>query len=99
MITKNNISQKISDNSSENFVQVFPNPFGNNFNLYLHNFKASKVYLKIYDAKGSLIVTESLSVNGSLYKEINLQSFPKGIYILNLQTDDGFKFVKKILKQ
>ena len=58
-----------------------------------------KVYLKIYDAKGSLIVTESLSVNGSLYKEINLQSFPKGIYILNLQTDDGFKFVKKILKQ
>ena len=34
LITKNNISQKINDNiTSENFVQVFPNPFVNNFNF------------------------------------------------------------------
>jgi aminopeptidase N len=100
LITKNNSSQKINDNiSNENFVQIFPNPFADNFNLYLHNFKASKAYLKIYDAKGSLIFNETLSLNGSLYREINSQSFPKGIYILNLKTDDGFNFVKKILKQ
>ena len=32
-------------------------------------------------------------------QQINSQSFSKGIYIFNIQTDNGFKFVKKILKQ
>jgi aminopeptidase N len=100
LITNNNISQKVSDNiTAENIVQVFPNPFLNNFSLYLHNFNSQNAYLKIYDAKGSLILEQSIVVNASLYTTINTQSFPKGIYIIKLQTDNGFKFTKKILKQ
>ena len=100
LITKNNLSRKVDDNiTSENIVQVFPNPFVNSFNIYLHNFKDTKAYLKIYDAKGSLLYNENLSVNGSLYRQINSQSFPKGLYVVKIQTGDGFKFVKKILKQ
>ena len=39
LITKNNTSQKVSDNiNGENIVQVFPNPFANSFNVYLRNF-------------------------------------------------------------
>ncbi len=100
LITKDNISRKVGDNVTvENIVQVFPNPFVNNFNIYLHNFNAKNGTLRLYDAKGSLLFNENLSINGSLYKQINTQSYPKGFYILKLQTDDGFKFVKKILKQ
>jgi hypothetical protein len=100
LITKNNISQKMSDNiSSENFVQVFPNPFVNSFSVYLHNFSAAKVYFKIYDSNGRLMYNQNLSVNGSLYQEINTQLFSKGAYFFNVQTNNGFKFVKKILKQ
>jgi aminopeptidase N len=100
LITKNNISQKMSYNiSSENFVQVFPNPFVNRFSLYLHNFSATKVYFKIYDSNGRLMYNQNLSVNGSLYQEINTQLFSKGAYFFNVQTNNGFKFVKKILKQ
>jgi aminopeptidase N len=100
LITKNNTSEKINDNiNGKNIVQVFPNPFTNNFNIYLHNFNSSKADLKIYDAKGSLILHEDLDVNGSLYYPVNLQVFPKGIYIIQIQTDSGFKFAKKILKQ
>lgn len=100
LITKNNISEKISDDiTGENIVQIFPNPFLNNLNLYLHNFNSQKAYLKMYDAKGSLILEQNILVNSSLYTTINTQSFPKGIYIIKIQTESGFKFVKKILKQ
>ncbi|HEX7457209.1 MAG TPA: M1 family aminopeptidase [Ginsengibacter sp.] len=100
LITKNNISQKMSDNiSSENFVQVFPNPFVNRFSVYLHNFSATKVYFKIYDSNGRLMYNQNLSVNGSLYQEINTQLFSKGAYFFSVQTNNDFKFVKKILKQ
>ncbi len=100
LITKNNTSQKISDNiTSENFVQVFPNPFTNSFGVYLHNFYDSKVYFKIYDADGRLMYKQSFQVNGALYQEINTQSFAKGVYLFSIQTNKEFKFVKKILKQ
>ena len=100
LITKNNTSEKVNDNiSDKNVVQVFPNPFANDLYIYLHNFTEVKAYLKLYDAKGSLLLNEVLSVTNSLYKEVNMQSFPKGIYIIKIQTGDGFRFVKKILKQ
>jgi aminopeptidase N len=100
LITKNNISQKINDNiSGNNYVQVFPVPFGNTLNIYLHNFKSTSAGVNIYDTKGSLILKQNLNLNGSLYFPINTQLFPKGVYILKLQTEDGFKFIKKILKQ
>jgi hypothetical protein len=100
LITKNNTSQKVKDNiNDKNFVQIFPNPFKNNFNIYLHNFSSPKAYLKIYDARGSLILHQNLRINGSLYNSINAQTFSKGIYILSVQTDDGYKFIQKILKQ
>lgn len=100
LITKNNTSEKIDDDiNGKNIVQVFPNPFTNNFDIYLHNFNSAKADLRIYDAKGSLILHENIDVNGSLYYPVNLQVFPNGIYIIQIQTDSGFKFAKKILKQ
>src|SRR6185312_15940342 len=100
LITKNNTSEKVNDSiSDKNVVQFFPNPFANDLYIYLHNFNATKAYLKLFDAKGSLLLNEVLPLTNSLYKEVNMQSIPKGIYIIKLQTGDGFKFVKKILKQ
>lgn len=99
LITKNNTSQKINDSvAGENVVQIFPNPFANNFNLYLHHFTSNKVYIKIFDAKGSLLLHENLSMNGSLFTQINSSTFSKGIYIIKILTDDGFTFAQKILK-
>ena len=100
LITKNNVSQKINDQQTgNNSVQLFPVPFKNNLNVYLQNFNATSAHIKIYDIKGSLLLNENLNLVGSSFNPINTQSFPKGTYIFNLQTDDGFKFVKKILKQ
>ncbi|HSQ44428.1 MAG TPA: M1 family aminopeptidase [Ginsengibacter sp.] len=100
LITKDNSAEKITDNiNSENIVQIFPNPFTNNLSIYLHNFNNTKVYFKIYDVNGRLMYNQNSSINGSLFKEINTQLFPKGVYLFSIQTASGFKYVKKILKQ
>lgn len=100
LITKNNTTQKVNDDGNiENVVQVFPSPFINSFNVYLKNFNSPVAHLKLYDSKGRLMLSKDLPVEGSLFYEINMQNFARGIYFIKIQTDNGVKFVKKILKQ
>lgn len=100
LITKNNTSEKVADYvSGENVVQVFPNPFTYSINLYLRKFIEPFANLIIYDAQGKVMLRKKLQVSGSLFYEINTQSFARGNYFIKIQTDKGFKFVKKILKQ
>ena len=100
LITKNNTSQKVSDPiSGENIVQVFPNPFTNSFNVYLRNFNQQKGALKIFNARGQLLFRKNIAINGSLFTMVNTQSFPRGIYFLEIETANEVRFVKKILKQ
>jgi aminopeptidase N len=100
LITKNNISKKIKETIDEkNVVQVFPNPFSNNFNLYLQNFDSKEILLKIYDAKGRMMLKEKLSVNGSLFKEIDAQRFAHGIYFIRVETGEGKAVTKRVLKK
>jgi aminopeptidase N len=100
LITKNNVTQKINDDVNEvNNIQIFPIPFNDNFYIYLRNFSAAKASLKVYDVKGRLMLDKNLSLNGSLFSEINTQSFARGIYFIKIQTDNGVKFVEKILRR
>jgi aminopeptidase N len=99
LITKNNTSQKVSDNiNGENIVQVFPNPFANSFNVYLRNFTQQNGAIKIFNAKGQVLFRKNISINGSFFSEVNTQSFPRGVYFLKIEGNE-VKFVKKILKQ
>ena len=100
LITKNNSSQKVNDNiSGQNIVQVFPNPFANSFNVYLRNFTQQNGALKIFNAQGQLFFRKNITINGSLFTEINTESFSRGVYILKIEAGNEVKFVKKILKQ
>ncbi len=100
LITKNNTSQKVIDNTSaQNIVEVFPSPFLNSFNVYIRNFNLPKADLKMFDASGRLVYKKSISLNRSSFTEINTQQFAKGIYILKVEAGNSFKFAKKILKQ
>ncbi|MEO9144470.1 MAG: M1 family aminopeptidase [Ginsengibacter sp.] len=99
LITRNNTSKKINEDASEeNSIQVSPNPFGNNINIFLQKFNSTIASLRIYDAKGKLMLKKELPVNGALFYEVNTQTFAHGIYFIKIQTKNGVKFVKKILK-
>ena len=98
LITKNNISQKVADISGENQVQIYPNPFVNNVYVNFLHFTSSRVSFRIFDTNGRLLVHENLVVKGYLFKEINLNHLPKGLYIVRVDSDDGVRISKKIVK-
>ena len=100
LITKNNTSQKVAANlNAKNIIQVFPSPFINNFNISIQNFVSPVAHFKIYDSKGRLMMGKDLRVEGSIFFEVNTQAFASGIYFIKIENDNGFKFVKKILRQ
>jgi aminopeptidase N len=100
LITKNNSSQKVSDNiNGKNIVQVFPNPFSNSFYVYLRNFNLPQTTIKVFNETGQLVLRKDVSIKGSFFTAINTSGFARGVYILKIGSGNDFRFVKKILKQ
>jgi aminopeptidase N len=99
LITKNNTSEKVEDNTgAKNSARIFPNPFNATLYVYLKNFSPSVAHIQIYDIGGKLMLQKSSPINNSLFFELNTQNLASGIYFIKIQTDNGVKFVKKILK-
>ena len=99
LITKNNTSEKTDDNTgAKNSILVYPNPFNASLYVYLKNFSPSVAHIKIYDVGGRLMLQNDTPINSSLFFELNTQNLARGIYFIKVQTDNGVKFVKKILK-
>ena len=98
LITKNNTASKLADLSAENEIRIYPNPFVNSVHFDFLHFTSSKVSFKIFNTNGQLITQEKLSVNGYLFKEINLNHLPKGIYLVKVNSEDGVMLTRKIVK-
>jgi aminopeptidase N len=100
LITRNNTSRKVADAiSGQNIVQVFPNPIQNQFYVYLRNFSSSTATIILYNAAGQQLHSDRISIsNGSGFTEIAPQYLAPGEYIINVVTDNGQSFVKKLLK-
>ncbi len=99
LVTKNNVSAKVPDvTAGQNVVQVFPNPVGDHFYIYMRNMVASTASINLYNALGQRVYTRNINlVNGSEYVEVPSQYLAKGVYFLKINAGD-FKFVKKLLK-
>ena len=92
-------AEEISNESIDQNVTVFPNPFTKNFIATINSEKAGKVQLTIYNSAGAKI-KEQAGVN--LMKGLNEISFnglnfPAGIYILEMNFGHS-KIVKKITR-
>jgi aminopeptidase N len=100
LLSKNNTTiKKLDVINGQNVVQVFPSPIKDQFAVYLRNFTAASATLTLFDATGRLVyIKKSPLVNGTEYLEIPSQYLPTGIYHLQIKGEDGFKYVKKLLK-
>jgi len=100
LITRNNKSQKIPDVvSGQNVLQVYPNPFQNQFYVYLRNFSASTAFINLYNSIGQLVASKKLAlVNGSEFTEMTSQHLAAGVYTVKVEAENGFKVSKKVLK-
>lgn len=98
LITKNNSTERLPDITGDNDIQIYPNPFVSSININFLHFSSPKVFLKIFDEKGSLIMHETVAINGYLFKQINLSHLPRGVYMVKVDSGDGVSLTKKILK-
>ena len=99
LVTKNNTSAKVPDAAAgQNIVQVFPNPVGKHFYIYMRKMVAGTANINVYNAAGQILYTRNINlVNGSEYVEVPSQYLAKGVYFLKINAGD-FKFVKKLLR-
>jgi hypothetical protein len=78
-------------------VNIFPNPFKNNFNLNIHLTQSDEFSLTVFNATGQLIYTQ----NGQLDRGKHQLNVPinqaNGLYIVRLQVGSEI-ITKKLIK-
>ncbi|OFY99667.1 MAG: hypothetical protein A3K10_08130 [Bacteroidetes bacterium RIFCSPLOWO2_12_FULL_31_6] len=73
----------------ESDVAIFPNPAKEQCQINVTTENNTNVILKLYDESGKLLLLQSSKTTGSIYQtQINLSSYSKGMYIINLQIGD-----------
>lgn len=91
------IDQNLSTNDFESFngkILIYPNP-ANNF-ITIKNKENSSEYFKykIFDITGRNII----SGNSKFNEQINVESLTIGNYLIQLETENGQKSTKKLIK-
>jgi len=81
-------------------VNIFPNPVGNQ-PLYLEysSENESEGTLRILDILGKVAIEKTISIRPGMNRmEINLDTLPKGHYVLQMQTGQAATVVQKLIK-
>lgn len=74
----------------ENNLDIFPNPCHNNLNFSIYIEKPSHVSIKLYDITGKMVKSEDFDTfSGTVEKNISVSTLPKGLYFLNIITDNN----------
>lgn len=92
---------KVDDNSQNQLLNVYPQPFNNNFNLLFYSAQKQTVNIRIVDVAGKLVYNSEWKVGAKLIETINLQGIfsATGIYTLVLVDENEKKITHKIVKQ
>ncbi len=91
MVTVDLCTTGLTENSEELSVSIFPNPVKNKLRL---NFNSKEIQaINVYNILGQKVFD-----TGSPTEEIDFTDFPKGLYLLTLQTNNRKK-VYKIIKE
>lgn len=81
----------IADNDLEN-ISMYPNPTSEV--IYIDIINAEKFTAKVYSIHGQEVKMNTVSSS-----EINVQNLTPGIYFLEIATQEGYKEVRKFIKQ
>jgi hypothetical protein len=81
-------------------INVWPNPFTDQISIRFTNFNSSKLHIKLFDIKGSIIFSKQLTYDGGNSINLNdLGSLQKGIYFMTItNTSSNLRFTEKIVK-
>ncbi|MCH2046474.1 MAG: T9SS type A sorting domain-containing protein, partial [Saprospiraceae bacterium] len=78
-------------------VHVYPNPTLDVFHIQFHEMPEKRIQVSLLNAKGQILKQQDFAAN---YLEMNINTLPSGIYILNLKATDSqaqnsYKIIKK----
>lgn len=97
------LSNKYNYHNHDNLLadlDVFPNPFSSELNVYVGKPMDEKLQLAIFDFSGKLIQSQdvSFSNNSNQFVAVNTLNLNQGVYLLKLQGKSFFD-VKRIVKE
>lgn len=95
------ISDAIGINELSNtlMANIYPNPASENLFIDFYSKKENVVQLTITDITGRNVYNESIALyTGMNKKQINIDSFNKGIYMVQFVTENGIKTEKLIIQ-
>ena len=80
-------------------VSSYPNPTEGNVNISANFSIPHELNYKVYDINGRLLLAEQFAYADSFNKEILLQNYPAGVYILIMSLENGKTYEYKIVKK
>jgi PKD repeat protein/photosystem II stability/assembly factor-like uncharacterized protein len=84
--------------SNDGEVRVFPNPAKGIINLTGTSVAGNSLAISCFNIAGSLVAKKTVKVdNGKLETTLDLTSMAPGIYLLEVQADLGYRFLRKII--
>jgi hypothetical protein len=86
LVIENNIATSIKNKNNDLQAIAFPNPSDGRIQIKLINIKNTDGTIFIYNTQGNLVYQNNLPTATQSLVQIDLSSFSKGSYILNLKT-------------
>jgi len=96
IITIKPCDMQVSEKFTEPTIKIFPNPTTGKLNIIIENTRNNNYKLCLYNSIGSLVYCKDFT--DQINYEINLTTYPKGIYYLRFENRDFVK-VEKIVVQ
>jgi len=90
------LSTQIQDKDLGFLIEVYPNPCADVLQIKIEAFYDIEAKFNFYNINGQLVKSEILQNNGTGNFSINVSHLPKGMYILNFQSETK-QFNKKII--
>jgi hypothetical protein len=79
-------------------MTVYPIPTSDRITLSCTSTKSDRLHVRIIDALGSIVLTDEFNLGeGENSKDIYLSAFAKGSYFIQLSSDDGKSYMKRIV--
>ena len=83
-------SIRAGEESSINNLTIYPNPSRDIFNVQFTSIGAQSIKVRVINIIGELIYTDNLEeFTGEYIKGFNLDEYGKGVYFLEIETQDG----------
>ena len=92
-------SIRIEGGTSINNLEIYPNPSRDVFNVSFTSETKQSIEVRVVNLIGEIIFMETLeNFEGEYTKSLNLSEYSKGVYLLELDTDNGIVNKKLILQ-